>query len=218
MGLPIHVRHPLGEEMIELEPQGADSPHIVGRSGDASVRIPSIQVGRQHCALFVHNGHWVVQDAGGKSGTFVNGKPLSRPKFLRIGDVIRLGADDDSPSLEVDPVSAAKGRHGYSVVRSSALEAEAEDEESLPEALTIPEAIELPAVSKETDDDDALMRAAAAAPSSFARRRPKRTLAGPITAVVMLAALALAAFAVMHVYKKRFGPAEPRVEKAKIAS
>src|SRR5436305_943065 len=65
------------------------------------------------CVLFIHEGHWAVQDLGAGSGTFVNHEPVSGARFLQIGDVISIGGDGNAPTIEVDPAAAAEGRTGF---------------------------------------------------------------------------------------------------------
>lgn len=121
MSLQAHLRHPLGEQWIELPERGVDSPLIVGRSGTADVQVPSAMVGQRHCVLFVHEGQWAVQDvAGGGTATFVNGTQVNGAAFLGVGDVITLGSEASAPSIEIDPAGAAQGRAGRPATASVA--------------------------------------------------------------------------------------------------
>src|SRR5690349_10532730 len=74
MGLQVRLRHSLGEKRYALPARTADRPVTVGRSAQADMQIPSIHAAPVHCVLFVHDGKWVVQDAGGTTGTLVNGR------------------------------------------------------------------------------------------------------------------------------------------------
>jgi hypothetical protein len=113
MGLQIRVRHQLGERVIELPDRTVDAPLVVGRAATVEVQVPSVTVAPKHCVLFIHEGHWAVQDLGAGSGTFVNHEPVDGARFLQIGDVISVGGDSNAPTIEVDPAAAAEGRTGF---------------------------------------------------------------------------------------------------------
>lgn len=112
MGLQVRIRHALGERLMDLPARTVDHPVVVGRSGAADVQVPSVSVGLKHCALFVHDGVWAIQDLGGTSGTFVNGRKVTGPTPLNIGDVVTVGAESAAPKLEIDPAATAEGRTG----------------------------------------------------------------------------------------------------------
>jgi hypothetical protein len=113
MGLQIRVRHPLGERVIELPDRTIDEPLVVGRAATAEIQVPSVTVAPKHCVLFIHEGHWAVQDLGAGAGTFVNHEPVSGARFLQIGDTISVGGDGNAPTIEIDPAAAAEGRTGF---------------------------------------------------------------------------------------------------------
>lgn len=113
MGLEIRLRHALGERRLELPPRPAEAPVVVGRASDADVQVPSVNVAPRHAVLFVHEGRWVLQDAGSESGTFVNRQKIEGPTFLQVGDVIALGTEPKRPKIEIDPNGGAAGRTGY---------------------------------------------------------------------------------------------------------
>lgn len=113
MPLQVRVRHALGERLMELPDRTVENPVIVGRASACEVQVPSVSVASKHCALFRHEGHWVVQDIGGTTGTYVNGQPVGEPVFLQVGDVVSIGSEAAAPTLEVDPAAAAEGRTGW---------------------------------------------------------------------------------------------------------
>lgn len=113
MGLQVRVRHALGERLVELPDRTVENPIIVGRAAGSEVQVPSVSVAPKHCALFRHEGHWVVQDIGGTTGTYVNGEPVEQATLLQIGDVITVGTESAAPVIEVDPAGVAEGRTGY---------------------------------------------------------------------------------------------------------
>jgi hypothetical protein len=103
MGLQLRLTHPLGSGLVDVDARPADRPIVVGRGATADVQVPSSTVGKSHCVLFVHNGHWAVRDGGTPLGTFLNGRRVTAPEFVGSGDVITLGAEPGAPTLTVDP-------------------------------------------------------------------------------------------------------------------
>ena len=125
MPLQVRVRHALGERLMDLPDRTVESPVVVGRASGCEVQVPSVSVANKHCALFRHEGHWVVQDVGGTTGTFVNGEAVADPVFLQIGDVVSIGSESSAPTIEVDPAAAAEGRTGWAGEEASAAQAPA---------------------------------------------------------------------------------------------
>ncbi|QOV90087.1 FHA domain-containing protein [Humisphaera borealis] len=113
MGLQIRVRHALGERVLELPDRTVDEPVVVGRASSAEVQVPWVTVAPKHCVLFIHEGHWAVQDLGAGAGTFVNREQVVGARLLQIGDMIQVGPEAGAPTIEVDPAAAAEGRTGY---------------------------------------------------------------------------------------------------------
>ena len=112
MALQVRVRHALGERLVDLADRTVERPLVVGRAREADVKIPSVTVAGEHCALFVHNGQWVLQDTSG-GATLVNHVPTEGPTPLYIGDVILLGTDVTPATIEIDPAGVAQGRSGH---------------------------------------------------------------------------------------------------------
>ena len=69
----------------------AEGVTVIGRAGDAGVRIESGGVSRHHARIVIDRGHAHVEDLGSKNGTFVDGKPVTDARVLRDGDEIRVG-------------------------------------------------------------------------------------------------------------------------------
>jgi hypothetical protein len=113
MPLQVRLRHSLGERVLELPDRPATEPLLVGRAREADLQIPSTGASPQHGWLFVHEGQWTVQPAGGP--ITVNGQPISEATLLAIGDVIRLGIDANAPTIEIEPLAASQGRSGPAV-------------------------------------------------------------------------------------------------------
>ncbi len=65
---------------------------IVGRDGEADVRINDPSVSRRHARIVVEGDQVRVEDLESKNGTRVGGVPVSRPTRLAPGDVVVFGA------------------------------------------------------------------------------------------------------------------------------
>jgi hypothetical protein len=109
MGLQLRLTHSLGDRLIDVEARSADRPVVVGRASNAEVPVPSANIAKSHCLLFVHEGRWVVQDGGSPTGTYLNGEAVGDPAYVSSGDVIQLGTGSNPPTITVDP-------HGVGVV------------------------------------------------------------------------------------------------------
>jgi pSer/pThr/pTyr-binding forkhead associated (FHA) protein len=64
---------------------------VVGRSHGNTVRIPSAEVSRQHCRLYLNEGLVTVEDLGSVNGTFLNGQRIQEGEVVRPGDNIEVG-------------------------------------------------------------------------------------------------------------------------------
>src|SRR4051794_23191023 len=60
------------------------------RDVDLEVRLPDGRMSSQHAILKRVMQRWVIEDAGSRNGTFVNGEQVERAS-LQDGDVIELG-------------------------------------------------------------------------------------------------------------------------------
>lgn len=108
MPLRVNLSHALGSRVEQFDDRGIDRPLVVGRGAEADLQIPSVQVSSTHCVLFVHEGRWVVQDAGSRAGTFLNGQPIRTPMPVHDGDEVTLGpAETNPPKLLLVETSAA---------------------------------------------------------------------------------------------------------------
>src|SRR5688500_12794283 len=54
MGLQVRLTHSLGDRVIDVEARTADRPIVVGRASTAEVQVPSANIAKSHCLLFVH--------------------------------------------------------------------------------------------------------------------------------------------------------------------
>lgn len=68
-----------------------DKPVVVGRGRSVDVKIDDPSISRNHARVDRPADHWQVSDLGSANGTFVNGRPLSRPTVLHDGDLVAFG-------------------------------------------------------------------------------------------------------------------------------
>ena len=66
-------------------------PTLVGRSRDASLKVPAAMVSRRHCEIYDYEGRLAVQDLGSSNGTFVNNERIDEPLYLENDDLITIG-------------------------------------------------------------------------------------------------------------------------------
>lgn len=79
----------------------ADGEHLLGRDGDAVLRLPSGRVSRRHARIAVSGAHAVIEDLGSRNGTFVRGQRVTAPTELVDGDEICLGSEFISFAVSV---------------------------------------------------------------------------------------------------------------------
>ncbi|MEI6032832.1 MAG: ATP-binding cassette domain-containing protein [Verrucomicrobiae bacterium] len=61
-----------------------------GRSEGAGTVLPHASVSRRHAAISGTPGHWAIQDAGSRSGSYLNGRLFQREELV-LGDVLQIG-------------------------------------------------------------------------------------------------------------------------------
>ena len=66
-------------------------PMTIGRSEEATLKVPQSQVSRKHCEIYAEDGMLVVDDLGSSNGTFINGERITEPTFLYPGESLRIG-------------------------------------------------------------------------------------------------------------------------------
>ncbi len=70
--------------------EAGESPYVLGRSPEATIRLEGEGVSRRHAEIAYARGRWMVRDLGSRNGTFVNSLPV-RESELSPRDVIVLG-------------------------------------------------------------------------------------------------------------------------------
>lgn len=63
----------------------------IGRSKSSDIVVDDPAVSRNHCVLLRRSNGWFITDTDSKSGTYVNGKPVSSRTRVLIDDVIGVG-------------------------------------------------------------------------------------------------------------------------------
>jgi DNA-binding winged helix-turn-helix (wHTH) protein len=66
--------------------------HLLGRAPEVAVWVDSAGVSRRHARIVVDGATAFLEDLGSKNGTYLNDLRVSRPRRLRDGDEIRIGA------------------------------------------------------------------------------------------------------------------------------
>jgi pSer/pThr/pTyr-binding forkhead associated (FHA) protein len=64
---------------------------LIGRAANSSVVIDDTYASQQHARIYASNGAYCVEDLGSTNGTYVNGRKISYPLELRVGDRIKIG-------------------------------------------------------------------------------------------------------------------------------
>ena len=83
-----------------------NEPLTFGRSGDNSVPLVDPFCSGRHALIRPAEGGYVLEDAGSKNGTYLNGRRVAAPTELHIGDEVRIGGVrmvfDRPPSARVE--------------------------------------------------------------------------------------------------------------------
>ncbi len=74
-------------QMFRIEESGV----VVGRAGDADIRLHDDGVSRRHARIVLADGQVCIEDLGSANGTLVNGEPVQRA-VLSDGDKIQMGS------------------------------------------------------------------------------------------------------------------------------
>ncbi|MCB1094213.1 MAG: ATP-binding cassette domain-containing protein [Verrucomicrobiae bacterium] len=66
-------------------------PFLIGRSSDASLKLPHPSVSRNHCELLWTGDRIVLTNTEGGDGTTLNGQPVKSPVAVQPGDEMGIG-------------------------------------------------------------------------------------------------------------------------------
>ncbi|WP_187977082.1 FHA domain-containing protein [Mycetocola sp. JXN-3] len=67
-------------------------PISIGRSSDSNVILKDDYTSTHHARLLLWGEDWMLQDLDSTNGTFLDGKRISAPTPIHLGDVIKVGA------------------------------------------------------------------------------------------------------------------------------
>lgn len=65
--------------------------NLIGRSQDATIRVPDVGISRQHATLRREGRYYWVTDLGSANGTYVNDVAVTAARALRTGDRVQFG-------------------------------------------------------------------------------------------------------------------------------
>ncbi|TSA34907.1 MAG: ATP-binding cassette domain-containing protein [Verrucomicrobiaceae bacterium] len=63
---------------------------VFGRGETASTILPDPSVSRRHAVISGSPGKWVIEDAGSRSGSYLNGRLFQREELV-LGDILKIG-------------------------------------------------------------------------------------------------------------------------------
>ncbi len=87
----ITVRDAFGNQReIEI----SRTPFTLGRQGDNDLVLLDTRISRHHARVIKENEDYLLEDAGSRHGTLLNGVPISTARKLKSGDQIGLGVSD----------------------------------------------------------------------------------------------------------------------------
>lgn len=64
---------------------------VLGRSPDNDIILDDTYASQKHARIYPRGGSIFVEDLGSTNGTYVNGRKISYPLELRVGDRIKIG-------------------------------------------------------------------------------------------------------------------------------
>ena len=67
------------------------APFEIGRDKEAALALPDSEVSRSHARFELRDGIVFVRDLESRNGTFLNGRRVSEPIEVRVGDEIDVG-------------------------------------------------------------------------------------------------------------------------------
>lgn len=147
---------------------------LVGRGEEATIRIASTEVSREHCRLVPEGAGIRVIDLKSRNGTFVDGRPVDGERFLLPGGMLTVGpltfllVGNEEPTTRHPVKVALKGKTGTSDQLS---------EDKIVDWLSD---YELPVTPANASNETSIMRkSAASTPPSGSAPTPPRPVASP---------------------------------------
>ena len=87
----------------------AKQAYVVGRHSSCDIVVAATIVSRVHAKIEPHGPRYLLQDAGSRNGTFVNGRRIDEPHLLTHDDQIGFGsAESVLCFFDPDPTALSK--------------------------------------------------------------------------------------------------------------
>lgn len=99
--LPLQLVH-INDQGQELRLQLVGRTRI-GRLSSLELTVSDRAVSKVHAVIFSQGGRWLLEDAGSRNGTTINGTFLEGRHSLSVGDVIGMGSSSLSVELAPPP-------------------------------------------------------------------------------------------------------------------
>ncbi|MCX7894944.1 MAG: SpoIIE family protein phosphatase [Thermoanaerobaculum sp.] len=74
-----------------LEKAFLQGPILVGRAEEANLVLTDLSLSRRHALLEQQGDRWTVRDLGSRNGTLLNGRTVTSPTPLQVGDQLQMG-------------------------------------------------------------------------------------------------------------------------------
>jgi len=74
------------------EPVALQPETTIGRAADNSLHLKDETVSAYHARLSYQHGQWILEDAGSRNGTHVNGLTVDRAFVIADGDILEFGS------------------------------------------------------------------------------------------------------------------------------
>lgn len=87
-----------GAGVVALQP---GRPYALGRDPSCDIVLADERIAPRHAVLRHSGGGWVLEHAGGESGTFIDGRRVRRA-VLADSCIIRFGDPDDGPAVDFE--------------------------------------------------------------------------------------------------------------------
>jgi len=69
----------------------AEAPILIGRGGDAAIRLDDDYVSTRHARIGASGGQWFVEDLGSTNGTYIGSARITQPTTLTLCTQVRIG-------------------------------------------------------------------------------------------------------------------------------
>ncbi len=66
--------------------------NVMGRRVDAAFPVQDERASRDHASIEFKKGHFILTDLSSTNGTFLNNKAVTKPIYIKEGDMIRIGS------------------------------------------------------------------------------------------------------------------------------